>query len=57
MTLSFPNIFAALRAVSGVSRALYWGDCPHCERPTPWQTNALRGEYRCTRCGRSPLQG
>ncbi|MEM1054240.1 MAG: hypothetical protein AAGI52_01840 [Bacteroidota bacterium] len=56
MRLSFPTIFAALRSVAGVSRAVYWGDCPHCGRPTPWQTNALRGEYRCSRCERSPLE-
>ncbi|MEM8557772.1 MAG: hypothetical protein AAGG50_08100 [Bacteroidota bacterium] len=29
--------------------------CPRCERTTPWQVNALRGEYRCLRCGENPL--
>ncbi|WP_143536741.1 hypothetical protein [Rubricoccus marinus] len=55
MKLSFPNVFSALGAVAGVSRAIYWGDCPHCARPTPWRTNPLRGEYHCTACGRDAL--
>ena len=51
MTFSFPTLFAALRSLSGVSRYIYWGNCSRCERSTPWETNALRGEYRCMECG------
>lgn len=34
-----------------------WHACPHCEATTPWRVNALRGEYRCLRCGENPLDG
>ncbi len=32
-------------------------ECPHCRQHTPWITRALRGFYRCTRCGQNPLDG
>ena len=31
------------------------GVCPRCERPTAWDTHAVYGTYRCTRCGTDPL--
>ncbi|MEO1632629.1 MAG: hypothetical protein AAFU38_17810, partial [Bacteroidota bacterium] len=35
----------------------HWHQCPYCEATTPWRVNALRGEYRCLRCGENPLDG
>ena len=54
-SLRSPTVFSAMRAASEVARASYWGRCPYCQETTPWQVNALRGEYRCAGCGRSPL--
>lgn len=53
--MTFSRFLTAVRSVAVTSRALYWGRCPHCEQTTAWQTNALRGTYRCTTCGHSTL--
>ena len=53
--LRFPTVFSSLIAAAEAARASYWGECPHCQETTPWHVNALRGEYRCTACGRSAL--
>ncbi len=53
--LHFPTLFSGLFAAAQVRHASYWGECVRCERTTPWYTNAMRGEYRCTECGHSPL--
>ena len=53
--LRLPTLFDGLFAAAQIRHANYWGPCPHCEHTTPWHTNAVRGEYRCTECGRSPL--
>ena len=55
-TLRFPTVFSALGAIGAAARPTYWGTCARCDRPTAWFTNALRGEYRCTACGRSTLE-
>ena len=55
--LRFPTLFSGLFAAAQIRHAAYWGACPHCDRTTPWHVNALRGEYRCAACGRSPLAG
>ena len=55
--LRFPTLFSSIRAASDVARASYWGHCPHCDTTTPWAVNALRGEYRCTTCRQSTLEG
>ena len=53
--LRFPTVFSSLIAAAEAARPSYWGRCPHCDETTPWQVNTLRGEYRCTACGRSAL--
>lgn len=53
--LRLPTLFDGLFAAAQIRHASYWGVCPHCEHTTPWAVNALRGTYRCTECGRSPL--
>ena len=53
--LRFPTLFEGLFAAAQIRHASYWGECAHCARTTPWYTNTLRGEYRCTECGHSPL--
>ena len=53
--LRLPTLFDGLRAAAHLQRPAYWGSCPHCDQTTPWAVNALRGEYRCTSCGESPL--
>lgn len=30
--------------------------CPHCDEDTPWVVRVLTGYYRCTQCGRNPMQ-
>lgn len=46
----------ATQAVSANTHTSYH-ECPHCSQTTPWVVQALRGYYRCTRCGRNPLEG
>jgi len=48
----------ALRAfrVASAHAYPYWGYCTHCMETTPWFTNALTGEYRCTRCDHDQLR-
>lgn len=53
--LRLPTLFDGLAAAAHVRHAAYWGTCSRCLRTTPWHVNALRGEYRCTACGHSPL--
>ena len=53
--LRLPTLFDGLFAAARLTHTSYWGSCPHCERTTPWAVNALRGEYRCSECGESPL--
>jgi len=36
--------------------ATVWHRCPHCEAHTPWVVRTLQGYYRCTACGRNPLE-
>ena len=50
-TLRFPTLFSSFRQLATASRPTYWGECVHCARTTPWYTNVVRGEYRCTACG------
>lgn len=54
---SISTFRAAFRNVAAASRPAYWGDCPRCDRSTPWHTNALLGQYRCRRCGTDPVRG
>lgn len=53
---SLPSFRAAFRQMAAASRPAYWGDCPHCDRTTPWHTNTLLGQYRCRCCGTDPVR-
>lgn len=55
-TMSFSNLRSSFLDLAAASRPAYWGDCPTCQRATPWYTNAVRGEYRCQRCGHDPVR-
>ncbi len=55
--LRLPTLFDGLFAAAQIRYASHWGRCPHCDHATPWHADAARGTYRCTECGRPPLEG
>ncbi|WP_412061688.1 hypothetical protein [Rubrivirga sp. IMCC45206] len=50
-----PTLFDGLFAAAHARHASHWGACASCYRTTPWHLDTLRGTYRCTTCGGSPL--